>query len=303
VRTRAGQLKPAASPAVDPMALRPFGRTGLNVTPVCVGTSPLAGMPELYGYDVPADTLADAVKWTKTRLDRIDLPRDPRPGWSTLSTPALYLAVMAVAVPKQDAVTADELKRIAGHLARHQEADGSWAWSSAPAQNRPPPVFESDEIATRWAMVALAKADTGEARAKGAAWLTKTKPSDTTQALAVRLLEAALTGDPARGLKPLTDQVLGRQNADGGWGQLAGAASDGYATGQVLYALALARVPSDRAEVRRGVAFLVRTQKDDGSWPMTPRANPGAHPAKNPVPITYFGSAWATLGLMRSVPK
>jgi len=23
----------------------------------------------------------------------------------------------------------------------------------------------------------------------------------------------------------------------------------------------------------------------------------------NPVPITYFGSAWATLGLLRSVPR
>jgi hypothetical protein len=51
------------------------------------------------------------------------------------------------------------------------------------------------------------------------------------------------------------------------------------------------------------VAFLAATQKEDGSWPMTPRANPGATPATNPVPITYFGTAWATLGLMRSVPK
>lgn len=264
------------------------------------------------GYDVPADTLADAVKWTKERLDRIDLPRDTRPGWSMLSTPALYLAVMAAALPKQDAVTADELKRIAGHLVRHQETDGSWAWSSAPAQNRPPPVFESDEIATRLAMAALAaqvpadpkaKSEVRDARTKGAAWLAKTTPSDTTQALAIRLLVQALAGEPAKGLKPATDQLLIRQNADGGWGQLAGATSDGYATGQALYALALAGVPGDRTEVRRGVAFLVRTQKDDGSWPMTPRAHPGAHPAKNPVPITYFGSAWATMGLMRSVPK
>ena len=36
---------------------------------------------------------------------------------------------------------------------------------------------------------------------------------------------------------------------------------------------------------------------------MTPRAHPGATPANNTVPITYFGSAWATLGLMRSVPR
>jgi hypothetical protein len=36
---------------------------------------------------------------------------------------------------------------------------------------------------------------------------------------------------------------------------------------------------------------------------MTRRGHPGVTPSDNVVPITYFGSAWATLGLMRSVPK
>src|SRR5262245_49676909 len=86
------------------------------------------------GYAVAAENLADMAKWTRDRLlERIDLPRDKRPGWSMVNTPALYLSVMALSVPKQDAVSADELRRIAGHLLRHQEADGSWAWSSAPA--------------------------------------------------------------------------------------------------------------------------------------------------------------------------
>jgi D-threo-aldose 1-dehydrogenase len=34
------------------MIRRPLGRTGLEVTPICVGTSPLASMPGLYGYGV-----------------------------------------------------------------------------------------------------------------------------------------------------------------------------------------------------------------------------------------------------------
>nr|WP_062332558.1 aldo/keto reductase [Herbidospora sakaeratensis] len=38
---------------------RPFGRTGLRVTPICVGTSPLASMPDLYGYAVD-DARAEA---------------------------------------------------------------------------------------------------------------------------------------------------------------------------------------------------------------------------------------------------
>src|SRR5262245_39432188 len=153
------------------------------------------------GDDLPADALPEAMKWTSARLDRIDQRRDTRPGWSMLNTPALYLSVMALAVPKQDAVTADDLKRIAGHLVRHQEADGSWAWSSAPAQNRPPPVFESDEVATLLASAALAphvpadakaKSDARDARTRAAAWLAKTKPSDTTQAMALRVFVRAL---------------------------------------------------------------------------------------------------------------
>jgi hypothetical protein len=204
------------------------------------------------------------------------------------------------------------LKRIAAHLVRHQETDGSWAWSSAPPKNRPPPVFESDEVATLLAFAALRpflpadpkeKSDTRDARTKAEAWLAKTKPSDTTQATALRLLVKALANEPAKALQPDIDALLRRQNKDGGWGQLKDVASDAYATGQVLYALNVAGVKSDRAEVKRGVTFLVTTQKDDGSWPMAPRSHPGAEPAKNTVPITYFGSAWGTLGLMRSVPK
>jgi hypothetical protein len=265
------------------------------------------------GYDVPAETLEDTVKWTKDRLlERIDQPRDTRPGWSMVNTPALYLSLMALSVPKQDAVSADELERIAGHLLRHQEADGSWAWSSAPPKNRPPPVFESDEVATLLGYLALGpqvpidpkeKSEARDARDKAAAWLVKTKPSDTTQAAALRLLVKVRAGEPAKAVQTEIETFLGRQNKDGGWGQLKDAPSDGYATGQALYVLSLAGVKSDREEVKRAVTFLVDTQKEDGSWPMTARAHPDATPAGNPVPITYFGSAWATLGLLRSVPK
>src|SRR5262245_43276821 len=265
------------------------------------------------GYAVPAEYLADTVKWTKDRLlERIDLPRDKRPGWSMVSTPALYLSMMAQSVPRQDAISAGELKRIAGHLLRHQEADGSWAWSSAPPKNRPPPVFESDEVATLLGYLALGpqvpanpteKSEARDAREKAAAWLAKTRPSDTTQAAALRLLVRARAGEPAKTLQLAIDQFLGRQNKDGGWGQLRGAPSDAYATGQALYVLSLVGVKHDREEVRRGVRFLADTQKPDGSWPMTARSHPGATPSKNLAPITHLGSAWATLALVRSLPR
>jgi squalene cyclase len=104
-------------------------------------------------------------------------------------------------------------------------------------------------------------------------------------------------------LQPEIEKLLARQNKDGGWGQIKDRPSDAYATGQALYVVSIAGVKNDRLEVRRGVAFLLANQKENGSWPMTPRAHPGATPMTNPVPIIHIGSVWATLGLMRSSSK
>jgi hypothetical protein len=219
---------------------------------------------------------------------------------------------MAQAVPSQEVVSPDELERIAGHLLRHQEEDGSWAWSLAPAKNRPPPVFESDEIVTLMAYIVLrphVPADPGansparEGRDRAAAWLGKIRPGGGTQAVAIRLFRDVQAGKPPAALEPGIDRLRGLQNDDGGWGQEADLPSDAYATGQALYFLSLAGVARDRDEVQRGVAFLVSRQREDGSWPMTSRAHAGAKPMTNPVPITYFGTAWATLGLLRSVAR
>ena len=45
--------------ALDP---RPLGATGLRVTPLCLGTSALAGMAGLYGYDVSEETAVATVE-------------------------------------------------------------------------------------------------------------------------------------------------------------------------------------------------------------------------------------------------
>jgi N-acyl-D-amino-acid deacylase len=139
-------------------------------------------------------------------------------------------------------------------------------------------------------------------REKTLAWLSKTTPTETTQALTLRLLLDARRRAPEKQLKLGIDGLLARQNPDGGWRQVNDLPSDAYATGQALYALSFAGVASDRPEIQRAVSFLVAAQRDDGSWPMTSRGHPGIEPFTNLVPITYLGSAWATLGLARTVP-
>jgi hypothetical protein len=257
------------------------------------------------GFAVSAENDADIAAWAKKRwLDRADLPRDTRPGWSMVNTPLIYFALMTRWNPGENVLTEEEFQRVTGHLLRHQEADGSWAWSSAPPANRPPPFFESDEVATRLALLALpekAPSETDDVRAsrdKAVAWLTKSEPNQTTQAAALRLLWNHRTGSAS--LKQDIERFLSLQRDDGGWGQLENRPSDAYATGQSLYVLNLVGIPPERDEIRRAAAFLVSTQREDGSWPMTRRGHEGVTPSDNIVPITYFGSAWATLGLIRS---
>ncbi len=74
--------------------------------------------------------------------------------------------------------------------------------------------------------------------------------------------------------------LLALQRADGGWSQTVPEwESDAFATGQTLYALALAGFTPERSEIRRGIDFLVATQNPDGSWPMLSRSTPMVRPA------------------------
>ena len=102
------------------------------------------------------------------------------------------------------------------------------------------------------------------------------------------------------------DELLALQRADGGWSQtVPELKSDAFATGQTLYVLSLAGYTAERPEIKRGIDFLVATQKPDGSWPMISRSTPDGSPGSSKLltPITCAASSWATLGLARLVPK
>ena len=126
---------------------------------------------------------------------------------------------------------------------------------SASAKNRPPSFFDSDDVATLLAAMALDPLVPADPRCprRPATWLGVHKPTDTTQAAAYRLLAKVRAGMPAKTLQPVIDQFLGRQQKDGAWSQ----------------------VP-DRS-----------SQKADGSWPMTRPGHPGVTPGEFTVPIIF----------------
>src|SRR5262249_5984867 len=112
-------------------------------------------------------------------------------------------------------------------------------------------------------------------------------------------------GKPREESKPLLESLLRLQNTDGGWSQTAEMKSDAFATGLVLYVLAGRKEAATAAAVTRAQAFLVKTQQPDGSWPMVSRRSEpsGPGPASDLRPIKYVGTAWATIGLVRSAPS
>lgn len=176
------------------------------------------------------------------------------------------------------------------YLAETQNPDGSWT------TNGRPPMLESPEIATLMTILTLGGDERSEAaRGRAREWLAK-KPVGSLQGRALRLLDAVRSG---KAEASEIEALRKAQNEDGGWSQTPAMASDAYATGLVLYVLAEAGQTGP--EIGKAQAFLVRTQAEDGSWGMTSRpAKEGDKPAKNLRPITYAGSAWATLGLIRS---
>src|SRR5437762_12074199 len=50
------------SEASGPLALRPLGSTGLQVTPICIGSAPLGSMPETFTYEVPEERALATVR-------------------------------------------------------------------------------------------------------------------------------------------------------------------------------------------------------------------------------------------------
>jgi hypothetical protein len=259
---------------------------------------------KLRGHAVDEPVLAELTKWLAESGDgKFGLAR-PASAPKAANPKAVYFALALGVDPKPDEVSQRGLKLLLKTVAAEQTENGPWStWP----ETRPPIFGSSDESLTALATLAvLPAAATGDdsakaVRDKAVRWLAETKTDDDPQSIALRLVLWNRLGRPAKEAQPLVKRIKERQNADGGWSQTKDMASDAWATGQALYALAHAGVKSDAPVIRRAHAFLIKTQRADGPWPMTSRpVKPGGEGAKSLIPITGAGSAWAVLGLVRS---
>jgi hypothetical protein len=257
-----------------------------------------------FGRAVDEAVLAELTKWVAESGDgKFGLAR-PASTPKAASPKAIYFALALGADLRPDAAAQGGLKLLLKTVQAEQTENGSWsAWPGT----RPPIFGNSDECLTALATLAvLPAAAAGDkqatnARDRGVKWLAETKTDDDPQSIALRLVLWKRLGRPAKEWEPLVKSIKDRQNADGGWSQTKDMASDAWATGQALYALACAGARPSEAAVSRGQGFLIKTQRADGSWPMTSRPTaPAGEGARSLIPITGAGSAWAVQGLVRS---
>jgi squalene cyclase len=143
---------------------------------------------------------------------------------------------------------------------------------------------------------------------KARSWLAKSKPADTEDRV-FRLWGLKFAAATAEETKAAANELLATQRGDGGWAQIDKLASDAYATGSALVALHEAGgLPTDDLAYRRGVAFLLRTQKDDGTWFVASRSRPFQPYFESGFPygkdqfIAVAASGWAAAALALALP-
>jgi len=210
---------------------------------------------------------------------------------------ATQFAAMAFAV-NDDATGAKMpgLIKAVDYLIQNQKVTGE-----VPIDHNELPIDQGSILATSNAALAFDQAarESGvtkyrEALNHALAWMIRATPV-TTQDEVYQILTLTRFGSPERRRVVDRDvqQLEHEQNSDGGWQETRDSnGSNGYATGQVLYALKAAGIAIDSPAFRRGVGYLISTQMETGAWPSI-----HSHSAR---PSEFAPTMWAVIGLAGS---
>jgi hypothetical protein len=201
----------------------------------------------------------------------------------------------------------DDITQAMAHVvSTQQKEDGSFRVFGA----RPP--MESSPItstALSLRAVKLYGKDSEQNVLQAREWLRRAK-SQTSEERNLRLLGLVWGKAAVEDIRAAAQEVLDAQRPDGGWAQLSTLESDAYATGQALVALQSSGiVKTSDAALQRGVAFLLRTQRADGSWYVRSRAFPFQPYKESGFPhgkdqwISAAGTSWAAMALGLTLPR
>jgi ankyrin repeat protein/mono/diheme cytochrome c family protein len=196
---------------------------------------------------------------------------------------------------------------MARFLLNTQMPDGSWKILA-----HRPPIESNDVQVTATCLRALQVYAPRDAALRPAfdaairragAWLLRAEPT-VTDGKAFRLLGLGWSHAGSSAIRKAAGTLSAEQRPDGGWSQLPTLASDAYATGQALVALSEGgAIAVDAPAFRRGIEFLMKTQRADGSWYVGSRAIPiqpyfeSGFPYGRDQFISAAGTNWATMAL------
>lgn len=187
------------------------------------------------------------------------------------------------------------LVKMADWFLDQQASDGRW-----PIDHQEPPVEQGDVMMTGSVLETIAAAQAHQKRPEyaaaidqGADWL-RNAPVETTQDIVFAIIGLRTAGVKANDadVRRLVDLLRSRQQEDGGWGETASLGSNGYATGQVLYAFKLADVSIRDEAFQRGALWLLQNQQEDGSWQQVNSQQTSAGRSSN-----FATTMWAAIGL------
>ena len=205
----------------------------------------------------------------------------------------------------------DKITAALSHLtAALQLPDGSWTPNGV---SRPP---QEDSLISATALgvraltsypIAARKAQVEEKLRRAQRWLLAVD-ARSAEDRAMRLMGLVWTNAPRPEAERAVKEILGRQQANGGWRQRDELEPDAYATGLSLYALRAAGVPATSEAYLKGVKFLQQSQYQDGSWLVKTRSYPtqpyfeSGYPFGNNQFISVAGASWATLAIAETLP-
>jgi pimeloyl-ACP methyl ester carboxylesterase len=259
------------------------------------------------GLDVPAEELEKHADFIATFLDenRANYLKGRGQGGAA-DTAGYALLALELAGRKPDATTA----AVAEYLLQYNQALGHWRSTS----NRPPSEvspFTVTYLAVRglqtFGTAAQEERIRGRLRA-ARAWLEKSPARDTEDRV-FRLWALKRVGAGPDVVRDAARELLQAQRPGGGWAQLDTMEPDAYATGSALVALHEAGgLPATDAAYRRGVSFLLGSQRADGSWHVRSRSRPfqiyfeSGFPHGKDQFISVAASGWATAALALALP-
>jgi hypothetical protein len=254
---------------------------------------------EQRGFPVDHDKLRQWEEWSvQSSLEKTE--KSPE-GDGAKNVDGLAQLILAAATSSDDDPTRQSVNPFLPLILSRQNDDGSWtAAGQLPSQKRPAP--ETHHVTTMWVALALgtfSDPKAAEARDRALQFLAKAEPGKSTEWYAAKVLLERQRHNEQATAEAITALRSG-QNPDGGWGWLVGDTSDALGTGMALYALSNANPAASDDSITKAVQFLTATQEPDGSWKV--RGTKTGKKDSIEETATYWGTAWAAIGLLQSIP-